>query len=81
MKNPGTPYWLLLACAMLTGIAGANFVTSMGVMNLWFPKQVQGTALAINGLGNFGVTIAQFVIPLVIGFSLLGASENSSRAH
>lgn len=76
VKNPATPYWVLLACAALTGIAGANFATSMGVINLWFPKQAQGTALGINGLGNFGVTIAQFTIPLVIGFSLLGASAS-----
>jgi NNP family nitrate/nitrite transporter-like MFS transporter len=78
VKNPATPYWVLLACAALTGIAGANFATSMGVINLWFPKQTQGTALGINGLGNFGVTIAQFTIPLVIGFSLLGTSEKST---
>ncbi|HAO80838.1 MAG TPA: nitrate/nitrite transporter [Verrucomicrobia subdivision 3 bacterium] len=78
VKNPETPYWILLACAALTGIAGANFATSMGVVNLWFPKQTQGTALGINGLGNLGVTIAQFTIPLVIGFSLLGASETSA---
>ena len=77
LKNPATPYWVLLGCAALTGIAGANFATSMGVINLWFPKQAQGTALGINGLGNFGVTIAQFTIPLVIGFSLLGSSEIS----
>jgi len=74
VKNPATPYWLLLACAALTGIAGANFATSMGVINLWFPKQAQGTALGINGLGNFGVTIAQFTIPVVIGFSILGST-------
>ncbi len=78
VKNPATPYWVLLACAALTGIAGANFATSMGVINLWFPKQSQGTALGINGLGNFGVTIAQFTIPLVIGFSLLGVSADST---
>ncbi|MDD5201339.1 MAG: NarK/NasA family nitrate transporter [Terrimicrobiaceae bacterium] len=78
VKNPATPYWILLACAALTGIAGANFATSMGVINLWFPKQAQGTALGINGLGNLGVTIAQFTIPLVIGFSLLGADAPSA---
>ena len=77
VKNPATPYWVLLACAALTGIAGANFATSMGVINLWFPKQAQGTALGINGLGNFGVTIAQFTIPLVIGFSLVGGFERA----
>jgi MFS transporter, NNP family, nitrate/nitrite transporter len=80
VKHPATPYWLLLACAALTGIAGANFATSMGVINLWFPKQDQGTALGINGLGNFGVTIAQFTIPVVIGYSLLGSPADSSSA-
>lgn len=80
VKNPTTPYWVLLACAALTGIAGANFATSMGVINLWFPKQAQGTALGINGLGNLGVTIAQFTIPLVIGFSWLGSSGAASGA-
>lgn len=78
VMNPSTPYWVLLSCSALTGIAGANFATSMGVVSLWFPRQKQGTALGINGLGNLGVTIAQFTIPLVIGFSLLGASGGAT---
>ena len=78
VKNPATPFWVLLACSALTGIAGANFATSMGVVNLWFPKQAQGTALGINGLGNLGVTVAQFTIPVVIGFSLLSSSNHNA---
>lgn len=78
VRNSATPYWVMLMCAALTGIAGANFATSMGVINLWFPKQTQGTALGINGLGNFGVTAAQFTIPLVISFSVLGGPANSA---
>lgn len=78
VKDRSMSYWALLACSALTGIAGANFATSMGVVNLWFPRQMQGTALGINGLGNFGVTIAQFTIPAVIGFSLTGASWAST---
>lgn len=74
VSNPTTPYWVLIGCAALTGIAGANFSTSMGVVTLWFPKQMQGTALGINGLGNLGVTIAQFAIPAVIGLSLAGST-------
>jgi len=77
VRDASTPFWILLACSALSGIAGANFATSMGVVNLWFPKQKQGTALGINGLGHIGVTVAQFTIPLVIGFSLLGSSEGS----
>jgi NNP family nitrate/nitrite transporter-like MFS transporter len=80
VQNPKTPYWVLLFWSAVTGIAGANFATSMATVTLWFPKQLQGSALGINGLGNLGVTIAQFTIPLVIGFSLLGGSEASPGA-
>ena len=70
VQNPKTPYWVLLFWSALTGIAGANFATSMATVTLWFPKKLQGSALGINGLGNLGVTIAQFAIPFVIAISL-----------
>lgn len=71
VSNPTTPFWVLWLCAAITGVAGANFATSMGVVNLWFPKRMQGTALGVNGLGNLGVTLAQFAIPWVILVPLL----------
>ena len=73
LRNPSSPYWLLLLCATLTGVAGANFATSMGVVTLWFPKKLQGTALGLNGLGNLGVTLAQFIIPAVLPLAVFGA--------
>lgn len=72
LRSPSTPFGVLLFWAAMTGIAGANFATSMAVVTLWFPKAKQGTALGINGLGNLGVTVAQFLVPVVIGVSLLG---------
>ena len=37
------------------------------------PKRLQGTALAIQaGIGNFGVSVVQFVTPWIIGFALVG---------
>jgi NNP family nitrate/nitrite transporter-like MFS transporter len=80
VQSPKTPYWVLLFWSALTGIAGANFATSMATVTLWFPKKLQGTALGINGLGNLGVTIAQFTVPLVIGFSLAGMGSAPSGA-
>lgn len=73
LQNPDTSFGTLLFWSAITGIAGANFATSMGVVTLWFPKQKQGVALGINGLGNLGVTVAQFTIPVVLGSALLGA--------
>lgn len=71
--DPSTSFGTLLFWSAITGIAGANFATSMGVVTLWFPKQKQGSALGINGLGNLGVTVAQFTIPVVLGGALFGA--------
>jgi NNP family nitrate/nitrite transporter-like MFS transporter len=42
--------------------------------SLFFPKRLQGTALAIQaGIGNFGVSVVQFLTPWVIGFALAGS--------
>ena len=41
VQNPKTPYWVLLFWSALTGIAGANFATSMATVTLWFPKKLQ----------------------------------------
>jgi NNP family nitrate/nitrite transporter-like MFS transporter len=45
----------------------------MSNIGTFFPKRLQGTALGLNaGLGNFGVTTMQIVIPLVMTVSLFG---------
>jgi NNP family nitrate/nitrite transporter-like MFS transporter len=50
--------------ALLSGIGGGNFACSMANISTFFPKRLQGTALGLNaGLGNFGVTTMQLLIP------------------
>jgi NNP family nitrate/nitrite transporter-like MFS transporter len=77
LRDPNSSFGTLLFWASLTGIAGANFATSMATVTLWFPKRLQGTALGINGLGNLGVTIAQFSIPAIIGIAAFGTISGS----
>ncbi len=73
VQNPDTPFWVLMLLAFLAGLGGGNFSSFMPSTSLFFPKRLQGTALAIQaGIGNFGVSIVQFVTPWVIGFGLLG---------
>jgi NNP family nitrate/nitrite transporter-like MFS transporter len=73
IQNPETPYWILMALAFLAGLGGGNFSSFMPSTSLFFPKRLQGTALAIQaGIGNFGVSIVQLVTPWIIGFALLG---------
>lgn len=73
VQNPATPYWVLMLLAFLAGLGGGNFSSFMPSTSVFFPKRLQGTALAIQaGIGNFGVSVVQFVTPWVIGFALLG---------
>jgi NNP family nitrate/nitrite transporter-like MFS transporter len=73
VQNPATPYWLFLALALLCGIGGGNFASSMSNISFFFPRAEKGNALAINaGLGNLGVSVVQFVVPLVITTGVFG---------
>ena len=76
LQDQQTPLWVFQLLALLSGIGGGNFACSMSNINTFFPKRLQGTALGLNaGLGNFGVTTMQILIPLVMTtavFSSLG---------
>jgi len=74
VQDTSTPYWVLMALAFLAGLGGGNFSSFMPSTSLFFPKRLQGTALAIQaGVGNFGVSVVQFVTPWIIGFALVGS--------
>lgn len=74
VQNPQTPYWLLLLLALLCGLGGGNFASSMANIGFFFPRSQKGNALALNaGLGNLGVSAMQFIVPIVITASVFGA--------
>src|SRR5512143_3558247 len=74
LQSKETPLIVFQALALLSGIGGGNFACSMSNISTFFPKSQQGTALGINaGLGNFGVTTMQILIPLVMTISVFGA--------
>jgi NNP family nitrate/nitrite transporter-like MFS transporter len=74
VQNPDTPYFIFLVLAFLCGLGGGNFASSMANISFFFPKSEKGSALAINaGLGNVGVSLMQFLVPVVITMSLFGA--------
>ncbi len=78
VQNPETPYWVMIGLAVLCGFGGGNFASSMANISFFFPKQEKGTALGLNaGLGNLGVSLMQFVVPLVITVSVFGALSGS----
>ncbi|WP_439535716.1 MFS transporter [Methyloversatilis sp.] len=74
LQHPEWPLWVFQLMALWSGVGGGNFASSMSNISTFFPKKLQGTALGLNaGLGNFGVTTMQIVIPLVMTVGLFGA--------
>src|SRR3989338_6788345 len=77
LKNPETPLWTYQLLALLSGIGGGNFASSMSNISFFFPKKKQGLALGLNaGLGNFGVTMMQILIPLAMTFGIFGGEPS-----
>ncbi len=73
LQSMETPIWVYYLLALLSGIGGGNFASSMSNISYFFPKKVQGTSLGLNaGLGNFGVTTMQILIPLVMTMGVFG---------
>ncbi len=74
VENPDTPYFIFLVLALLCGLGGGNFASSMANISFFFPKKEKGNALALNaGLGNLGVSVMQFLVPIVITAGVFGA--------
>jgi NNP family nitrate/nitrite transporter-like MFS transporter len=73
VQKPDTPYFILLGLALLCGFGGGNFASSMSNISFFFPKSEKGNALALNaGLGNLGVSVVQFLVPIVITVGVFG---------
>ena len=73
LQHKDWPLWAFQLMALWSGVGGGNFASSMSNISTFFPKRLQGTALGLNaGLGNFGVTTMQIVIPLVMTVSIFG---------
>jgi MFS transporter, NNP family, nitrate/nitrite transporter len=79
LQDKSTPLWVFQLMALLSGIGGGNFASSMSNISFFYPKKQQGLALGLNaGLGNFGVTTVQIAVPLFMSygvFSLFGAGD------
>lgn len=79
LRDPETPLWVFQLLAFISGIGGGNFASSMSNISFFYPKRVQGYALGMNaGLGNFGVTTMQILIPLGMTFAIAGSLSGDS---
>ena len=80
VQDPATGYPTFLALALLAGIGGGNFASSMANISFFYPIEQKGAALGWNaGLGNLGVSLAQLAVPLVVGAALFGAFGGAAQ--
>lgn len=71
-----TPFWVFMVLAFTAGFGGGDFSSYMPSTSIHFPKRLQGTALGIQaGIGNFGVSLAQFMTPVMLGVAIYGGSQ------
>ena len=78
LQSRETPLWVYQILALLSGLGGGNFASSMSNISFFFPKKVQGASLGLNaGLGNFGVTTMQILVPLVMTFGVFGGASQT----
>ncbi|HYD76977.1 NarK family nitrate/nitrite MFS transporter [Ramlibacter sp.] len=80
VQDPTVPYEVFVILALLCGFGGGNFASSMANISFFYPKAQKGTALGLNaGLGNLGVSIVQFVVPMVITAGVFGTLGGESQ--
>lgn len=82
VMDTNTPYWVFLVLAFTAGFGGGDFSSYMPSTSVFFPKRLQGTALGIQaGIGNFGVSLAQFLTPLLITFAMVGGAQTFNKLN
>jgi MFS transporter, NNP family, nitrate/nitrite transporter len=81
VQDPTTPFEWLVVLALLCGLGGGNFASSMANISFFFPNDRKGYALGLNaGLGHLGVALAQWLVPLVIGIGAFAALTGPAQA-
>lgn len=59
-------YGMFLVAALGVGLAGGGFSVGITYVSKWYPKERQGTALGIFGMGNVGAAITNFGAPFLL---------------
>jgi NNP family nitrate/nitrite transporter-like MFS transporter len=80
VQDHTTRYPTMLLLALLCGLGGGKFRSSMANFSFFFPRERKGSALGVNaGLGNLGVSVVQFLSPLVVTAGIFGVFGGASQ--
>ncbi|UEM05785.1 NarK/NasA family nitrate transporter [Skermanella rosea] len=59
-------YGEFLVAALGVGLSGGGFAVGVAYVSRWYPREKQGTALGIFGMGNVGAAVTKFAAPFVM---------------
>ncbi|MCP4381461.1 MAG: NarK/NasA family nitrate transporter [Hyphomicrobiales bacterium] len=59
-------YPMFLLAALGVGLAGGSFAVGIAYISRWYPRELQGTALGIFGVGNVGAAVTNFGAPFIL---------------
>ncbi len=66
-------YAALIVVGFFLGIAGSSFAVGVPFVAGWYPKERQGFALGVYGMGNIGTAVAAFSAPAIVEWFGRGA--------
>lgn len=61
-------FWSFAVLSFLFGLVGTSFAVGIAYTSVWYPKNWQGRALGIFGMGNAGAAITTFVAPTLLNY-------------
>lgn len=69
-------FWMFAMLSFLFGMVGTAFAVGIGYTSIWYPKEWQGRALGIFGMGNAGAAITTFLGPSILNYFSESNPEN-----
>ncbi len=73
-------YEMFLVAALGVGLAGGSFAVGVAYVSRWYPKEQQGTALGIFGMGNVGAAVTNFGAPFLLA-AMGGAWQGVAQVY
>jgi NNP family nitrate/nitrite transporter-like MFS transporter len=69
-------FLMFAVLSFLFGMVGTSFAVGIGYTSIWYPKEWQGRALGIFGMGNAGAAITTFLAPSLLNHFSTDDAQN-----
>jgi NNP family nitrate/nitrite transporter-like MFS transporter len=61
-------FWMFALLSFMFGMVGTSFAVGVAYTSLWYPKEWQGRALGMFGMGTAGASITPFIAPSMLKY-------------